>query len=120
MSEQYLPYWVIVCVLRSMAWASSICYLCNWMQLPCICPSNALIVVFPCSSWSFRKDESLTYCLSYLPTYWCRWASSASKAAVGGYWKVKSSSSILTVVGSVVMRCSKEVSDWERGIIAGS
>jgi hypothetical protein len=33
---------------------------------------------------------------------------------------VKSSSSILTAVGSVVSRCSKVVSDWERGTIVGS
>lgn len=33
---------------------------------------------------------------------------------------MKSNSSILTAVGSVVKRCSKVVSDWEMGIIAGS
>ena len=58
--------------------------------------------------------------LSYCPTCWCRWASSASKAAVDGCWKLKSRSSIFTAVGRVVIRCSKELSDWEMGIIAGS
>ncbi len=33
---------------------------------------------------------------------------------------MKSSSSILTAVGSVVSRCSKVLSDWERGMIVGS
>ena len=33
---------------------------------------------------------------------------------------MKSSSSILTAVGSVVSRCSKVLSDWEMGTIVGS
>ncbi len=67
-----------------------------------------------------RRRIFFTYYLSYYPTCWCRWASSASKFAVWGCWKVKSSSSILTAVGSVVSRCSKVLSDWERGTIVGS
>jgi hypothetical protein len=90
------------------------------MQFPCIYCSNSFIVVFPLFSWSFRNCASLLNYLSYCPTCWCRWASSASKAAVDGCWKLKSRSSIFTAVGSVVSRCSKELSVWEMGIIAGS
>jgi hypothetical protein len=39
---------------------------------------------------------------------------------VDGCWNVKSSSSILTAVGRVVSKCSKVLSDWERGMIVGS
>ena len=90
------------------------------MQLPYICCSNSLMVTLPFLSWSFINYASLMYYLSYSPTYLCRWASSASNAAVDGYWNVKSNSSILTAVGSVVSRCSKELSAWEMGMIAGS
>jgi hypothetical protein len=119
-SAQYLPYAVNVCVFRSMALANSICWWCNLMQFPYIYCSNSFMVVFPLFSWSFRNWASLLNYLSYCPTCWCRWASSASKAAVDGCWKLKSRSSIFTAVGSVVSRCSKELSVWEMGIIAGS
>jgi hypothetical protein len=119
-SPQYLPYEEIVCVFRSMACASSIYYRCSWMQLPYICYSNSLIVMLPFFSWSFRNAASFIYCLSYLPTWLCRCASSASKADVDGYWKEKSSSSILTAVGRVVSRCSKELSDCEMAVISCS
>ena len=33
---------------------------------------------------------------------------------------MKSSSSILTAVGNVVIKCSKVLSDWEMGIMVGS
>ena len=103
-----------------MADASSNYWLCSWMQFPCIFCSNALIVMLPFFSYSFRNYASFTYCLSYYPTCLCRRASSESKAAVGGCWKEKSNSSILTAVGRVVNKCSKELSVCEMGRIAGS
>ena len=54
-SAQYLPYDESVWVFLSMAYASSICCLCSWMQLPCICCSNSLIVMLPLFSWSFKN-----------------------------------------------------------------
>ena len=83
-SAQYLPYEEMVYVFRSMADASSNYWLCSWMQFPCIFCSNALIAMLPFFSYSFRNYAIFTYCLSYCPTYFCRRASSASKAAVGG------------------------------------
>jgi hypothetical protein len=54
-SAQYLPYDEMVCELRSMACASSICCRCSWMQLPYIYCSNSFIVMFPLFSWSLRN-----------------------------------------------------------------
>ena len=90
------------------------------MQFPWVDSSNFLSVMFRVLNCSLRNVASLMYCLSYYPIYLCRWASSASKAAVDGYWKVKSSSSILIADGSVVMRCSKLLSDCEIGTIVDS
>jgi hypothetical protein len=65
------------------------------MQFPWVDSSNFLSVMFNVLNCTLRNVASLMYCLSYYPIYLCRWASSASKAAVDGYWKVKSSSSIV-------------------------